>query len=46
MKNLQNSYKIEAKRLRATAFVGRAITKWGAIEKTLFLKGNKFYFVF
>jgi hypothetical protein len=26
--------------------VGRAITKWGAIEKSPFLKGNKNYFGF
>ena len=36
--NLQTYKKIEAKRLRATTIavtiVGRAITKWGAIEKS------------
>ena len=54
--NLQNSYKNLSKEIKSDNFcyrkVGRAMTKWGAIEKSLileklpFLKGKKKYFAF
>ena len=53
--NIQNSYKNLSKEIKSDNFcyrkVGRAITKWGAIEKSpimkfSFLKGNKYYFAF
>ena len=43
--NIQNSYKNWSKEIKSDNFcyrkVGRAITKWGAIEKSTFLNGNK-----
>ena len=55
--NLQNFYKNRSKENKSDNFcnrkVGRAITKWGAIEKNysnigklLLLKGTKNYFAF
>jgi hypothetical protein len=43
---MNQSTKLIQKLKQRDCKVGRAITKWGVIEKLPFLKGNKNYFAF